>query len=300
MTPLRRKAVIFAATLSLCGGFLLSAPPASAQILPSIVPECAKVKDKNANAPSLNCALQTFGNIANVILGVSGSFALLMFVYGGFLFLSSAGNQEQVSKGKTVLKNAIMGIVIILGSGYVITYGLDQLGVRSTTENPILGAACPDGGVSVSLKGGAVACIKTCSDKKLNEGLSANDAYKCRAISQGVNCISGILCTETGQACCQLATAAPEARPTAPQAPSSCQLRHVGFDCVNINTRLGGGRGCFSNLCPGESNVLCCPPAGLDTRCTDAHPGYSCRNKTTRPQCFTGLCPGSSSNQCCN
>lgn len=59
--------------------------------------------------------------IARVIQGalsISGSIALLMFIYGGILWLTSAGKTEQVTKGKNVLLWAVLGIVVI-ASAYV-------------------------------------------------------------------------------------------------------------------------------------------------------------------------------------
>ncbi|PIX62106.1 hypothetical protein CO057_02280 [Candidatus Uhrbacteria bacterium CG_4_9_14_0_2_um_filter_41_50] len=57
--------------------------------------------------------------IARVIQGalsVSGSIALLMFIYGGVLWLTSAGKSEQVTKGKNILIWAVLGIVVIAGA----------------------------------------------------------------------------------------------------------------------------------------------------------------------------------------
>jgi hypothetical protein len=88
----------------------------------SIVPSCAK-----SGLPDLNCAISAFVNIARIIFSVTGSFALLMFVIGGFKIMSSAGNDKKVSEGKEYIKNAIIGIMIILSAAYVIEYGYQQL-----------------------------------------------------------------------------------------------------------------------------------------------------------------------------
>ncbi|MEK9152812.1 MAG: hypothetical protein AAB692_05610, partial [Patescibacteria group bacterium] len=48
-----------------------------------------------------------------ILTGISGSIALLMFVYGGFLWLTSAGNEEQVTKGKNVFTWSTIGLVVI-------------------------------------------------------------------------------------------------------------------------------------------------------------------------------------------
>lgn len=54
------------------------------------------------------------GRLISTVLGVTGSVALLMFVYGGFLWLISAGEPEKVKKGKEVMKWAVFGLVIIV------------------------------------------------------------------------------------------------------------------------------------------------------------------------------------------
>jgi len=53
------------------------------------------------------------GTVINSVLGVIGSLALVMFIYGGITWMLSAGNQEQVTKGKNILIWATVGIVII-------------------------------------------------------------------------------------------------------------------------------------------------------------------------------------------
>lgn len=66
--------------------------------------------------------------IANVIrtsLGVVGSIALLMFVYGGITLLISSGNPEKVQKGRQTLTWATLGLIFILGS-----YGIVQTVIK--------------------------------------------------------------------------------------------------------------------------------------------------------------------------
>lgn len=53
------------------------------------------------------------GRLIKAILGLSGSVALLMFVWGGFQYLWSGGDPKKVDKGKETLKNAALGIAII-------------------------------------------------------------------------------------------------------------------------------------------------------------------------------------------
>ncbi len=53
------------------------------------------------------------GKIINSVLGIIGSLALVMFIYGGASWMLSGGNQEQVTKGKNIIIWAAIGIVII-------------------------------------------------------------------------------------------------------------------------------------------------------------------------------------------
>ena len=54
--------------------------------------------------------------IIRALLGLSGSVSLLMFVWGGFQYLWSAGDEAKVKSGKSTLKNAALGLVIIFSA----------------------------------------------------------------------------------------------------------------------------------------------------------------------------------------
>ena len=53
------------------------------------------------------------GTLIKAALGLSGSIALLMFILGGFLWLTAGGNAEKIEKGKQVLIWATIGLVVI-------------------------------------------------------------------------------------------------------------------------------------------------------------------------------------------
>jgi len=59
------------------------------------------------------------GKVINSVLGVVGSLALVMFVYGGLIWMTSSGSSEQVKKGRDILIWAAIGLVIIFSA-----YGL--------------------------------------------------------------------------------------------------------------------------------------------------------------------------------
>lgn len=55
-------------------------------------------------------------NVATIILGLSGSLALLMFVYGGFLYIFAGGNQNLAGKAKNAIVYAVIGLIIVIGA----------------------------------------------------------------------------------------------------------------------------------------------------------------------------------------
>ena len=61
------------------------------------------------------------GRAIQIITGVSGSLALLMFVYGGFTWVTSQGSSDKIKKGKQIFTTATLGLIIIFGSYALLT-----------------------------------------------------------------------------------------------------------------------------------------------------------------------------------
>lgn len=59
--------------------------------------------------------------VAEFIWAISGSLALLAFVYGGVLFLISAGSSDKVTKARQAITGAVIGLAIVFGS-YAIVF----------------------------------------------------------------------------------------------------------------------------------------------------------------------------------
>lgn len=68
-----------------------------------------------AGEKSLNPSV-LIGLIIKSVLGSIGGLALLMMVWGGFQWLTSAGNPEKVKKGSHTMIWAIIGLILVLGS----------------------------------------------------------------------------------------------------------------------------------------------------------------------------------------
>lgn len=61
------------------------------------------------------------GNVINAVMGIVGSIALLMFIFGGLTWMLSGGSSEKVKKGKDILVWSAVGLAVIFSS-YALVY----------------------------------------------------------------------------------------------------------------------------------------------------------------------------------
>ena len=71
--------------------------------------------------------------IVNFFLTFLGLLAVVMVIYGGFLYVSSAGNEESVGKAKKIIMYAAIGILIIIVS-FALVNTLLGAGAGATTR----------------------------------------------------------------------------------------------------------------------------------------------------------------------
>lgn len=72
---------------------------------------------------------QLIGKVIQAVLGLVGSLALLMFVYGGLTWMTAAGNGDKVQKGKDILVWSVIGLVVIFSSYVLVKFVFTSLGV---------------------------------------------------------------------------------------------------------------------------------------------------------------------------
>lgn len=60
--------------------------------------------------------LQVVVNLSYFIFALSGTIALAVLMYGGILWMTSAGNADSVKKGRQAISGAFVGLAIIFGS----------------------------------------------------------------------------------------------------------------------------------------------------------------------------------------
>ncbi len=67
-------------------------------------------------------------NFARWLMGLAGALFLLVFVYGGAMYVMSFGRSDMVTKGKTALTRGAIGVVLVMGAWTIVTYVADSLG----------------------------------------------------------------------------------------------------------------------------------------------------------------------------
>ena len=59
--------------------------------------------------------------IINACLGLLGAIFLVLMIFAGFQWMTASGNEAQVKKAQDIIKNSLIGLIIVLAA-YAITY----------------------------------------------------------------------------------------------------------------------------------------------------------------------------------
>lgn len=112
------------------------------------------------------CLLSIIGNVINLVLGFLGVVLLVMLLYAGFLWMSSGGDTKGVQAAKTMITNAVAGVIIVAVSYAITAFVLGQLatiagdsgtgeapgtggrGTACSTSSDCPSVTCPAGGSS--------------------------------------------------------------------------------------------------------------------------------------------------------
>ena len=75
-----------------------------------------------------NNFLQTkAGQIISVVLSFVGALFLILMIYAGILWMTAQGNDQQVTKAKSLMINAIIGMIIVFAAYALTTFIGSQL-----------------------------------------------------------------------------------------------------------------------------------------------------------------------------
>ena len=72
---------------------------------------------------------EVIGTLIKVFLSILGIIFLILTLYAGFLWMTAAGNADKVGKAKTLLAQAVIGLILILAS-----YAISQFVVEAISS----------------------------------------------------------------------------------------------------------------------------------------------------------------------
>jgi hypothetical protein len=66
-------------------------------------------------------------SLIRIALGFLGILAVVIIMYGGWIWMTSGGNEEKITKAKRILVNAVIGLAIILSSFLIVSFIINKL-----------------------------------------------------------------------------------------------------------------------------------------------------------------------------
>lgn len=118
MSQLLKKSLLIIAIFALLATVAL--PVVQAQIDTGLGDAAAasKLNTVGVNADNLPTRI---GTILFQVISFVGVIFLIIIVYAGFLWMTAGGNSEQTKKASTMMKNGVIGVLIVLSS-YAIVF----------------------------------------------------------------------------------------------------------------------------------------------------------------------------------
>lgn len=69
-----------------------------------------------------------FANIMKVVTFLLGAVAVIMLIIGGFRYVTSNGDQSQITSAKNTILYAIVGLILALMAGAIVGFVVNNLG----------------------------------------------------------------------------------------------------------------------------------------------------------------------------
>ena len=66
-------------------------------------------------------------SVIRTVLSLLGVIFIVLIIYAGFLWMTSAGNEEKVTKAKNIMSAAVIGLVIVLSAYAITVFVIDKL-----------------------------------------------------------------------------------------------------------------------------------------------------------------------------
>jgi hypothetical protein len=160
-----------------------------------IIPGCAL-----SGNGGVCCAVLLITNLTKVIMGVAGIGALIFFIYGGFLWITSAGSPDKVKQGIKIISSTVIGLIVMVFSWTIINFTITSLvNVPNSDNTTYIWSGANDNWYSMCKKYDA--CGSMGSEWKCTSASSCGltDYTQC---DEALNCERGLCSEGDNQVCC--------------------------------------------------------------------------------------------------
>ena len=76
------------------------------------------------------------GNIISVVTGTMGIVFVVLVVYAGILYMTASGDDTKVKKAKTLLTQAVIGMIILVSAYAIASFVLSQIQGATISVGP--------------------------------------------------------------------------------------------------------------------------------------------------------------------
>lgn len=76
------------------------------------------------------------GNVINLVLSALGTIAVLLILYAGYLWMTAGGNEDQISKSKTIIKQVAVGLIVLSLAYAIVSFVVNQISTAGGGESP--------------------------------------------------------------------------------------------------------------------------------------------------------------------
>jgi len=192
--------------------------------------------------------MYTVNAIMRWILYISGSGALMFFIYGGFKFIYAAGDKGRIDSAKKILWNTILGVAVV----FLAWTGINLIISKATNGNNKV----------IFSNGGNIEWYNLCVKNSVgNECADKGDGYPCANFKS--HCERGVCCVSEEKTGC-------DAVPACNWLAKQQGYTEFGFQCQQPSEcgisydQCEIAPNCIRNLCPDtKSNnktitTVCC------------------------------------------
>ena len=139
-----------------------------------------EIQDSDIGLGSDRSIQEIVARIINVFLGLLGIIALVLIVYGGFVYMTAGGAEDRVARAKQILVNATIGLVIIMSAWAITRFVISKLSEATGNGEVNFGEGGPGAGndcVGVGL------CNPAGGGNEVDQCLEAGNHFVVKSIS---------------------------------------------------------------------------------------------------------------------